>query len=75
MDTHLINLTTTVASSPQADHAKGSREAQRTEKDILAAIISADLLKNVKAKFGVCRNERVHCETSNSLKLKESWKN
>ena len=68
LDPHLVDLTCTVTSGPQADHAKGSREAQGTEEDVLMIIIFAELSENIKAKFGICCNERVHCGSDDSLK-------
>ena len=69
-DPHLVYLLCAVTSGSQADHAKGSREAQRTEEEVFMVIIFAYLLEKIKAKFGVCCNQRIHPEIDDSLKPK-----
>lgn len=63
---HLVDLTGAVASGPQANHAEGSREAQRTEEDVSVTVTFAYLLEKIETKFGVCCNERLHCETDDT---------
>ena len=65
---HLVNLARAAAPGPQVDHAKRGREAQRAEEDVLPTIICADLLEQIKAKLGICCDERVHCESDDTLK-------
>lgn len=72
LDPHLVDLTCAVTSGPQTDHAKGRREAQRTEEDVFMIIIFDYLLEKIKAKFSVCCNKRIHGETDDSLKPKKT---
>lgn len=75
LDLHLVDLMCTVISGPQADHAKGSWDAQRTEEDVLLIIIFAYLLEKIKAKFAVCCNQWVHRESDDSLKSNQTKQN
>lgn len=70
LDPHLVYLLCAVTPGSQAHHAKGSWEAQRTEEEVFMMIIFAYLLEKIKAKFGVCCNQRLHPETDDSLKPK-----
>ena len=65
---HLVDLARAAAPGPQVDHAKRGGEAQRAEEDVLPTITCADLLEQIKAKLGICCDERVHCESDDTLK-------
>lgn len=65
---HLVDLARAAAPGPQADHAERGREAQRAEEDVLPTVTCADLLEQIKAKLGICCDERVHCESDDCLK-------
>ena len=65
---HLVDLARAAAPGPQADHAERGREAQRAEEDVLPTVTCADLLEQIKAKLGICCDERVHCESDDTLK-------
>lgn len=71
---HLVDLARAAAPGPQADHAERGREAQRAEEDVLPTVTCADLLEQIKAKLGICCDERVHCESDDCLKQESKTK-